>query len=216
MSLNNMTKEDIIETYSYIEKINDASDQIFIISHGGNKGNDSSLIIGIADGLNKAGASVVTYNFSYFNKGIGNSRGLVDELNDLWNIYEFVSKEYPSKRINLVGKSLGGVASSWLPDKKGVNPESISLMGCVMGEGGVGFGNYSGPVVIVQGENDRYGNKESVERFMKDYPGKVVVKEISNADHSYRNTDKENGPENYEKEAIDSLIAGLKDLNIFG
>ena len=209
-----MTKEEIIKTYSYIEKINDVSDRIFIISHGSNKGNDSSLIVGIADGLYEAGASVVTFNFSYLNKRIENSRGLVDELNDLWNIYEFVHKKYPEKKINLVGKSLGGVVSSWLPNEKGVKPESISLMGCVVGEGGVDFGNYSGPIVIVQGENDRYGNKESVELFMKNYQGKVVVKEIANADHSYRNTDKESGPENYEKEAINGLIDELKKVGV--
>ncbi|MCL5016130.1 MAG: hypothetical protein M1312_00735 [Patescibacteria group bacterium] len=209
-----MTKNDIINTLSYTEKISPNSDNIFIISHGSNKGNDSSLIRGVADKLYKEGASVVTFNFSYLDKGAENSRGLVNELNDLWQVYNFVSEEHPDKKINLVGKSLGGIVASWLPSQKKVNPESISLMGCVIGDGGVDFGGYAGPVVIVQGEKDRYGNKKTVADFMKNYLGRFIIKEVPNSDHSYRNAIATNDTENYEVEAIDYLMEGLKEVGV--
>lgn len=202
-----MTENELKLKNTYTEQIYDESDSLFIVAHGGSKGLDSPLIAGVADALYNAGVSVVRFNFSYLSEGVKNSEGCVREVEDLWSVYQLVKQKYPDKKIHIIGKSLGGMVASWLPDRKGAKLESISLFGFVVGD--VDFGSYTGPVFIIQGEKDRFGGEEVVREAMKRFQGEYELVIIPNADHSYRKIDSAS-EETYERQAVDALLTILR------
>lgn len=198
-----MTEIELIEKNSYTERLHPNSRHVVIVAHGGSEGKDSSLITKVAEMFYDLGVSVVTFNFSYLNKGIEKSEGLVQELEDLWGIYNNVFKKYPDKEVHLVGKSLGGIVASWLPDRKNATIISISLLGYVICSECVDFGSYHGPVFVIQGEHDRFGNRQAVLSDMQNFQGYLEVVEIPEADHSYRAVNQDGV--NFETEVVDKL-----------
>ena len=189
-----------------VEQSNLSSSDVYIISHGSNKGKDSSLIRGVADAIAQSGWSAITYNFRYFDTHEPPSQDLSAELNDLREVYGRVRAQYAGKRIHLIGKSIGGVVTSWFAKEQLEAISTVSILGLLPHD--VDFGDYQNPVLVVQGEVDPLGDEDDVYEAMERFKCPYELNVIARADHSYRGTGYDTD-ENYESDAIALLITWL-------
>lgn len=199
------------------ERINPTSKNLLIISPRAGDGWDTPFINELLDTFYLAGYSAITYNYSFFrDKPPGSeptqpSPGFEKELEDLWTIYQKVGAKYPTQKIHLVGKSLGGIVSSWLPWKNGAQVASISILGFdinFLGQS-VNPGNFPGPLFIVQGGNDSFGGEAEIRAHLANfnYTGKYEISIIPDTNHSYKKPD----GTDMRQVAFDTL---LKKLNL--
>ncbi len=181
------------------ERINKSSTDIFIISPGAGDGWDTPFINDLLNTLYQAGNSVITYNYTFFRDKLPGleatqpSPGFEKELEDLWTIYQEVRVKCPDQKIHLIGKSIGGIVSSWLPWKKGAEVASISILGFdinFLGQS-VNPGNFPGPLFIVQGSNDSFGGEAEIRAHLTNlnYTGKCDISIIPDTGHSYKKPD---------------------------
>lgn len=188
---------------------NNKSEVIDILLHGSNGGMNYSLMQKIFDECVKQGHSVVNFNFPYFERGEEHSSGLElkEELETLQSVLDQCNaKKY--KQIRLIGKSLGAIIASYyfkLLPKEQQSKYTIVVFGYITGS--MDLKNFSGKIDIIQGEKDKFGNIEIVKNDLKDGISKDInYFEIKNADHSYRNEQKEPV---FEDEAIE-IFSKLK------
>jgi len=170
-------------------------EELNIIFPGSSLGFQTGLINKIFNKFVSEGRSAVSYNYPFLDRGEENSSGedLKEELEALQSILSTIDTSKYSK-INLVGKSLGAiVASVFLAKEENshlLSMVSLSVLGYV--KGSIDLSKLNCKIIIIQGENDRFGNIDEVK---KDFVGKdislVSFIQIPNADHSYRNADKE-------------------------
>lgn len=170
------------------------SDTLDILLHGSSGGMNYSLMQKIADVCTKQGHSVANFNFSYFERGDEQSSGpeLREEIETLQSVLnQCKAKEY--KHIRLIGKSLGAIIASYylkLLPKGEQSKYAVVVFGYVTGN--IDLKGFEGKIDIIQGEKDKFGNMEVVKNDLKDAISKNInYFEIKNADHSYRNVQKE-------------------------
>ena len=181
---------------------NQNSDTLDILLHGSKGGMNHSLMQKIFDECIKQGHSVANFNFPYFERGEEQSSGpeLKEELEILQSVLdECKANEY--KHIRLIGKSLGAIIASYylksLPKEK-QSKYSLVVFGYVTGS--INLKSFEGKIDIIQGQNDKFGNIETVKNDLRDaVSNNINYFEIKNADHSYRNELKEPA---FENEAI--------------
>jgi len=197
-----MTIGELKRNNHYKEYINTSSQHIFILTPPGNDGIESAFMQTLFEALQKTGSSVVMFNFSCRVLGREVSDELKTEVAELWEVYKEMSRKYPTKKIHLVGKSLGGIVSSLLISTYSAVAESISILGYVPGR--VVLGDYSKKVFVVQGEDDVLGSIQKVLGSLKDLNANHYLKSIKCAGHSFKCTaDK---TKNHNNEAIDELL----------
>lgn len=94
------------------------------------------------------------------------------------------------EKIVIIAKSLGGIITSyWLEQNPDENIEVV-VLGYVIGS--VKTEALKGKLhLVIQGENDRFGNAGAVKDELAKYDIETNVLELSKADHSYRNEQKE-------------------------
>jgi predicted alpha/beta-hydrolase family hydrolase len=174
--------------------VDNKSDTLDILLHGGKGGMNQSLNLKIFDASVYQCHSVVSFNFSFFERGEEQSSGpeLKEELETLQSVLDKCkAKEY--QYIRLVGKSLGAIIASYY--LKSLSTEvrskySIVVLGYVTGS--IDLKSFPGKINIIQGEKDKFGNIEVVKNDLKDAVSKNInYFEIKEADHSYRNELKE-------------------------
>ncbi|HSX15810.1 MAG TPA: alpha/beta family hydrolase [Candidatus Saccharimonadales bacterium] len=195
-------------SYKYYHKR--GAKTVYLVLHGGGpEGVESSFISNIIHSLTSTGNSVLGFNFPYCERGEENSSGpgLTEEVTTLNTAVEFLKSE-GYERIVIVAKSLGNIITSfWLAQ----HPDSaveVTVLGYVIGS--VKTEALKGKVrVIIQGENDRFGNAQAVKDELATHSVEAKVVEMPQADHSYRNEQKEPA---YQDQAIELLIQNLSEL----
>ena len=171
-----------------------ASDTIVIFAHGAGAGMDSDFMMQMASELSKKNVQVFRFNFNYMqiNKDEGKRRPpermprLVDHFE---KIIAQITSSHPSKKVLLMGKSMGGRVAAILCEHltfpvdgviclgypfisiKGGNPRLEPLENCQV------------PVHIIQGERDRFGNVQQVRDWV--LPKTVTFSWVPDGDHSF-------------------------------
>lgn len=194
---------------SYPEFIlhNQNSNSANIILHGGSKGIESDFIQKIFSRSVEKGFTTLAFNFPYLDRGEDTSSGeqLQEEVEALESMVNLV-KQLGYKQVNLIGKSLGGiVASYYLQNQDPDITFNLGILGLVLGD--VTLEKFTGKLIVVQGENDRFGNIDAVKQNLQAQgitDAKLI--NIPNADHSYRDESKE---PKYEDEAIEALFLAM-------
>jgi predicted alpha/beta-hydrolase family hydrolase len=195
-------------SYKYYRKLN--AKTVYLVLHGGGpEGTETPFISNIINALVGTGKSVFGFNFPYCERGEENSSGeeLKEETEALEKVVEFLRGEGYEKVV-IVAKSLGGIITSfWLEQNPGENIE-VAVLGYVIGS--VKTKALQGKLrLVIQGENDRFGNAAIVKDELAKYSVTANVVELPKADHSYRNEQKEPV---YQNEAIDLLIQQLRNM----
>jgi predicted alpha/beta-hydrolase family hydrolase len=170
------------------------SDTLDVLLHGAGGGMKHSNIQKAFDVCVKQGHSVVNFNFPYFERGEEQSSGpkLIEEVETLKKILaECKADKY--KHIRLIGKSLGAIiAAKYLSSLKPAEMEKFSVIIFGYDTGMIDISTFTGKISIIQGEKDKYGNIGVVKNDLKNAASKdISFFEVSNADHSYRNEQKE-------------------------
>ncbi|HET7098801.1 MAG TPA: alpha/beta family hydrolase [Patescibacteria group bacterium] len=170
------------------------SDTLDVLLHGGKGGMNYSLMQKIFDASVKQGHSVVNFNFPFFERGEEQSSGpdLVEEVETLKNILNSVKFD-KYKQIRLIGKSLGGAIGAKFLSTLDVEEQSkfsIIIFGYITGD--IKLNTFPGKIVIIQGEKDKYGGINVIEKDLENAVSKdITYFEVPNADHSFRNEQKE-------------------------
>lgn len=188
--------------------IDNKSDSLDIILHGGKGGMNQSLSLKIFNECVNQEHSVVSFNFPFVERGEEQSSGpeLNEELKTLQTVLdECKADEY--KHVRLIGKSLGGIIASRFVShltKMDQGKYSVIIFGYVTGD--INLNNFNGEITIIQGEKDKYGNIEVVKNDLRNAISKDInYFEIKDADHSYRNELKEPVFENVAIEVFNKL-----------
>jgi predicted alpha/beta-hydrolase family hydrolase len=192
-------------TFKFYHK--QSAGRVYLVLHGGGtEGIESSFISSVIESLVQTRQSVFGFNFPYCERGDENSSGeeLAEETATLNRVVQFLRSEGYEK-IVIVAKSLGGITTSyWLEQHADENIELV-VLGYVIGS--VKTEALQGKLrLVIQGENDRFGNAEAVKEELTKNNVEAEVLEVSKADHSYRNEQKEPV---YQDQAIGLLIRNL-------
>jgi len=203
-----MAQTDLQVTYKYYRKLN--SKTVYLVLHGGGpEGIETPFISNIINALTTTGNSVFGFNFPYCERGEESSSGeeLTEETTALDQVVQFLRNEGYEKII-IVAKSLGGIITSyWLEQHPTENVELV-VLGYVIGS--VKTSALQNKLrLIIQGENDRFGNARAVEEELATFNIEADVVEVPKADHSYRNEQKEPV---YQEQTIELLVNKLRQL----
>ncbi len=192
-------------SYKYYHK--QGSKTVYLVLHGGGpEGIETTFISNIINALTTMGNSVFGFNFPYCERGEENSSGpeLIEETATLEKVMQFLRGE-SYKKIVIVAKSLGGIITSyWLEQNKAEGVEVV-ILGYVIGS--VKTAALQDKLhVVIQGENDRFGNADAVREELAKHDVTAEVIEVPKADHSYRNVQKE---PIHQEEATTLLLTSL-------
>jgi len=195
-------------SYKYYHKLN--SKTVYLVLHGGGpEGIETPFISSIINALTATSNSVFGFNFPYCERGEENSSGeeLIEETDALDRVVQFLRGEGYEKVV-IVAKSLGGIITSyWLEQHADENVEVV-VLGYVIGS--VKTEALQGKLcLVIQGENDRFGNAGAVKEELARHSVEADVVEVPKADHSYRN--EQQGPV-YQDATIELLVQKLRNL----
>lgn len=174
-------------TYKFYHK--QSSDRVFVVLHGsGTEGVESPFITKVIEGLTKTRQNVFGFNFPYCERGDDSSSGpeLTEEVGALKQVVEQLQAQ--GYKVTLVAKSLGGIVASFYLEQYPNDEVELVVLGYVIGD--VKTQSIRNNLkAVLQGENDRFGDAHAVRAELGNISADVV--EIPNADHSYRNDQKE-------------------------
>jgi predicted alpha/beta-hydrolase family hydrolase len=177
-------------SYKYYHK--QGSKIVYLVLHGGGpEGIETSFISNIIRRLTSTGNSVFGFNFPYCERGDENSSGpeLTEETATLARVVQFLRNEGYEKVV-IVAKSLGDIITSYWLEQNKAEAIDVVILGYVIGS--VKSEALQGRLrVVIQGENDRFGNADAVREELAKYSVRAEVIEVPKADHSYRNKQKE-------------------------
>lgn len=192
-------------SYKYYRKLN--SKTVYLVLHGGGpEGIETPFISNVINSLTTKGDSVFGFNFPYCERGEENSSGeeLTEETAALEDVVQYLRSEGYEK-IVIVAKSLGGITTSYWLEQHPASDVEVVVLGYVLGS--VKTATLANNLrAVIQGENDRFGNAAAVEEELAASSISANVIEVPQADHSYRNTDKE---PLYQDQAIELLLQAL-------
>jgi predicted alpha/beta-hydrolase family hydrolase len=193
-----------LPTFQYYH--NPKSNFLNVILQGSNVGVNSPFLQKIFATCREMGDTTVAFNFPYFDREEDTSSGkeLKEEIETLRHILQFTEYER-FDTVRLIGKSLGSIVSSRylesLSSDEQTQFESI-VLGYVTGE--VALKKFTGKIVIIQGEKDKFGDIETVKKDLEGIISKdITYHQIAGADHSYR--DPQTKEPLYENEVIEIL-----------
>ena len=191
-------------TFNYYKRKNTKS--VYLILHGsGLNGINDSFIQNIFSSLqDDISRSIFMFNFLYCERGEKGSSGkeLLEEKETLEIVLDFLEKE-GYEEIIIIAKSLGGIiVSSYFEGEKHPNIKiKVIILGMVLGD--FLTENLKGKLgLVIQGENDRFGNGEKVKEELQRKGVNASIVEIKNADHSYRDF---NGNPVFQQKAIEEI-----------
>ena len=168
---------------------NNKAKTLDVVLHGGSQGMDSDLINKIIETSRKMDNSVVAFNFPYLERGEENSSGpeLIEEIDALQSILDYCQVD-KFDYIRLIGKSLGGVvAGHYLKKLKHDQLDKFSLIIFGYDIGYIDLKTFPGKIVIIQGDQDKFGDIEAVKNDMKGgISNDITYLSVKGADHSYR------------------------------
>ena len=190
-------------TYKYYRK-ND-SKKIYIILHGGGPvGVETDFISSIFNAVSSTKNSVLCFNFPYCERGEESSSGpeLKEEIATLKRVVEYV-KNQGYNEIYLIAKSLGGIIASYYLKQNPSDKIKMAILGYIPNE--IQQDDIAENLaLVIQGEKDRFASPAEVSNLVKN---STTVFEIKNADHSYRNEQKE---PIYQSAAVERILEWIK------
>jgi len=170
------------------------SKRLIIVTHGASEGIENTFIQNIIYKFTGEKVSVLAIQMPFKDRGENSSSGpeLLEELEAVKQAIKLVNlSEYES--IDFMGKSLGGIIFSKFlnnQDRSFQAKTSLTILGYIYGD--VEINNYAGKLTVIQGEKDKYGSKEDIEKDLGNcisLDKNLVI--VPNADHSYRNEHRE-------------------------
>lgn len=187
----------------YMSSTAPQSSDLFIISPARRKGIQSGLMTTLYEQLVSFNKSVVMYDYLYFIEKREASENYQIEFVELKAVFNKLRFEHPTNKIHLVGHSLGGAISSWMAKDKPLEVASVGIFGFLpeMAD----FGTFTGPVHIVQGDFDDYGDEDAVRTAMESFSTQFTIDTIADADHLFRGTGYDTDV-NYERDAVNEYI----------
>lgn len=192
-------------SYKYYRKLN--SKTVYLVLHGGGpEGIETPFISRIIDVLTTKGSSVFGFNFPYCERGEENSSGeeLAEETAALEDVVQYLRNEGYEK-IVIVAKSLGGITTSYWLEQHPASDVEVVVLGYVLSSVKT-RALVDSLRIVIQGENDRFGDAAAVEEELAKAGVDAKVIEVPQADHSYRNEQKE---PIYQDQAIQLLLQAL-------
>jgi uncharacterized protein len=166
-----------------------------ILGHGAGSGQTSGFMVTFANALEARGIDVVTFNFSYIERG----RHVPDPGDKLEACYRAVidatraHKKLKGNKLAIGGKSMGGriasqVAASGLDDLAGLvflgyplhppgKPEQLRSKH---------LPNIKVPMLFVQGSRDSFGTPEELRPLLKKLKPPCKLYEVEGGDHSLK------------------------------
>ncbi|MCL1078790.1 alpha/beta fold hydrolase [Parashewanella spongiae] len=170
-----------------------SDDTLVVFAHGAGAGMDSDFMSQFAKQLALHSIRVLRFNFGYMQANAEDGKRRPPErmpklLDHFEDVLQHAIHEYKPKRLFLMGKSMGGRVATILCANtkhtvngvmclgypfipiKGGNPRLEPLELCPV------------PVCLIQGERDRFGNREQVGQWQ--LPDTIKMCWISDGDHS--------------------------------
>ena len=169
------------------------SDTLVVFAHGAGAGMDSDFMSQFATQLATHSVRVVRFNFAYMQANAEDGKRRPPErmpklLAHFENTLQHLIHEYKPKRLFLMGKSMGGRVAAILCADTSVAIDGVICLGYpfIPIKGGSPrlepLELCPVQVRLVQGERDRFGNKEQVSQWP--LPKTVSVSWINDGDHS--------------------------------
>ncbi len=180
-----------------------------ILSHGVNNDMDHYLLTRTAELLQEEGWSTLRISFSF--RVLNRPPKIQELLEELTFWKDFLKARAPVSRLVLVGKSLGGYASTVYVAHQDPEHEihAVGVFGYpfVSPEGKPVYAEHLRrvriPVLFLQGENDPLGPPDKLRAFLQELPDSAIeLQVIPDTDHSFRG---------HQDEAVDRMVAWLLD-----
>ena len=167
-----------------------AAARTLALAHGAGVGMDAPFMQGMAERVAAAGIEVVRFEFPYMRVQRATGRRRAPNaprvLLDAWR--EVVAALGDPSRLVIGGKSLGGRVASMIADEAGV--AGLVVLGYPFdppgGSSGPRTAHLAGlrtPMLICQGERDRFGGREEVATY--DLSPAIALHWIADGDHSF-------------------------------
>ncbi|MGO4998197.1 alpha/beta family hydrolase [Oceanisphaera sp. W20_SRM_FM3] len=180
-----------------INGANDAPNRV-LFAHGAGAGMDNAVMASLAVGLADAHIQVIRFEFPFMQKTRADGRRRPpDRAPALIACWQEMMHEFAHPRLFLAGKSLGGRMASLVVNEREneLETDALSPAGLIM----LGFPftppnkpqQYRGehlatlttPSLLVQGERDAFGNKETVLGYA--LSPKIQTMWVTDGDHSF-------------------------------
>ena len=151
--------------------------------HGGNM--HSSVVYRAARGLRSAGLAVLRFNF----RGVGTSAGVHDdgpgEVDDMTSACEWLRNQHPGSALWVAGFSFGA-RTALLSARRDEEVERALLIALpVLAFECPGLDELTVPTLVLQAENDDFGNHDAVRARYPDLPGGVRTACVPGTDHFF-------------------------------
>ncbi len=176
-----------------------------ILSHGANNDMDHYLLVKTAKLLQEEGWSTLRITFSF--RVLGHPPKIQELLEELEFWKNFLQARAPFSHLVLVGKSLGGYASTVFVAQRDTEVRAVGVYGYpfVSPQGQPIYGEHLArirvPTLFLQGERDPLGPPDRLQEFLNTIPeSPIEVQVIPEADHSFRG---------HQDEAVERMVAWL-------
>jgi|TARA_B100000315_G_scaffold254584_1_gene295949 hypothetical protein len=193
-----------------------------ILAHGAGAPMDSPFMVAFAEGLAAAGQRVVRFEFPYMRARRGGRKpppNRLPLLQECWLAAIAVLAEagWPSRRLVIGGKSLGGRVASLVADQAGV--AGLVCLGYPFHPAGrpektrtEHLAALATPTLIVQGTRDTLGSRQDVANY--NLTSGIRMEWLEDGDHSFKPRRKSGRTEaeNWQQ-GIDAVAAFVADLN---
>ncbi len=180
-----------------------ATNGAVIVLHGRAYSKDLQPTTGLCEGAAALGLTALRFDFRYVSTGKSEDFDpTTDGLDDLIGAYNFLQsfgKEIKPKRIYLIGKSLGGLVALKMATHPtyAASVSGVGVLGLVLFSDEThqnrfvpeGLPALQSPLLVVQGEDDPYGNEKELKEFIAglNVPGQLAI--IPASGHSYQTLD---------------------------
>ncbi|QLE86335.1 dienelactone hydrolase [Shewanella sp. Scap07] len=169
------------------------SDTLVIFTHGAGANIDSEFMQQFSAGLAKQGAWIASFNLPYMRaNAVDGKRRPPDRAPKLLKDFAIhvaeLKRQYQPQRIVLMGKSMGGRMAAWLANE--VSVDGVVCLGYpfVALKGGeprlAPLAQCKAPVMILQGERDKFGGRGQVETWIDGL--EIKLHWLLDGDHSFK------------------------------
>ena len=190
-----------------------------ILGHGAGSGQTSGFMVTFANALAARGIDVVTFNFSYIERG----RHVPDPGDKLEACYRAVidaaraHKKLKGNKLAIGGKSMGGRIASQAAAKGLDDLAGLVFLGYPLHPPGrpeqlrsKHLPNIKAPMLFVQGTRDSFGTPEELRPILKRLKAPCKLYEVEGGDHSLKVPKKAGSQEEVYATVQDEIARWLK------
>ncbi|MCG9712065.1 alpha/beta fold hydrolase [Shewanella insulae] len=169
-----------------------ACDTLVVLAHGAGANMEHDFMTQMAERLAGQGLGVIRFNFPYMrNNALDGKRRPPDRapklIKDFSLLLETVREVYRPKRLIVMGKSMGGRMAAILAGQQEVDGVICLGYPFVPPKGGEPrlepIAECQAPILVIQGERDKFGAKGQVEPWLEPYGAKLAW--LADGDHSF-------------------------------